>query len=232
MQDLYQMISTAYHSLASRCGAASPPVAVRSSAPDEDGLTASFAGQYKTFLNIAGVDSVAKAIACCWASVGGGQLQAYRDRQGGSAPDGTIAVLVQQLVAADQSAVAFSANPITRRRDEVLINCNLGLGESIVSGSVTPDAYAVRKSDWTITTRHVGDKLSMIVPGTTGTRAVPVPRSMRTRPAMSDAQVMAVARLAESLEKTVGWPVDIECSYAGGELFLLQCRPITTISDA
>jgi len=230
--ELYQMVGAAYHSLASRCGAASPSVAVRSSAPDEDGRTASFAGQYRTFLNVAGVDSVAKAIAECWAAVGSERLQVYRDRQGGGTPDGIIAVLVQQLVAADQSAVAFSANPVTRRRDEVLINCNLGLGESIVSGTANPDTYAVRKSDWAITTRRVGDKSNMVVPGTTGTRAVPVPRSMRNRPAMSDTQVVRVAQLAESLEKATGWPVDIECCYTGGDLFLLQCRPITTISGA
>jgi pyruvate,water dikinase len=138
-------------------------------------------------------------------------------------------VLVQQLVASDVSAVIFSANPITGSRDEVMINASWGLGESIVGGTVTPDAFIVRKSDLAITGRTIADKQLMTVSAPGGTHEVEVPRFLRAQASLNDEQVVEMAKLALTLEATMEYPVDIECAYAGGELYLLQCRPITTL---
>jgi len=203
-------------------------VAVRSSAVDEDGTAASFAGQFESYLNVVGVEAVLDAIEKCWQTAVSDRVLAYRQQQG-LASAKPIAVLVQQLVLADVSGVVFSANPVSGNRQEVVINTSWGLGESVVSGEVTPDSYIVRKSDLTILTRTIADKQQMTVPAESGTRSVPVPRFLRKRPSLNDEQILEMSRLACQLESEMGWAVDIECAYHNDTLYLLQCRPITTL---
>jgi pyruvate,water dikinase len=136
-----------------------------------------------------------------------------------------MAVLVQQLIAADVSLVAFSANPVTRSTEEIVINATWGLGESLVSGTVTPDSYTVRKVDRVIMQQQHAAKSVMTILAPHGVNEVP----MQRLPALTAAQVQEVATLALTLEAEMGWPVDIECAYQGGKLYLLQCRPITVL---
>ena len=203
--------------------------AVRSSAVDEDGATASFAGQHETYLNIVGADEILQAIIRCWESARSERALEYRRQQGLSVKHPQLAVLVQQLIASDVSAVVFSANPVTGNRDEVLINASWGLGESIVGGTVTPDTFAVRKSDMQITQRMIADKQLMTISAPKGTHEVEVPHFLRNEASLNDEQVIEMAKLATTLETTMEHPVDIECAYASGNLYLLQCRPITTL---
>jgi len=203
--------------------------AVRSSAVDEDGAAASFAGQHETYLNVIGADAIIQAVTRCWESARSEHALDYRRQQGLSVERPQIAVLVQQLVAADVAAVVFSANPITGNRDEVVLNASWGLGESIVGGTVTPDMFIVRKSDLAITSRTIADKQRMTVSAPGGTHEVEVPRFLRTEESLNDEQVIEMAKLALTLETTMEYPVDVECAYAQGELYLLQCRPITTL---
>jgi phosphoenolpyruvate synthase/pyruvate phosphate dikinase len=203
--------------------------AVRSSAVDEDGATASFAGQHETYLNIVGADAIIQAVTRCWESARSEHALDYRRQQGLFVEHPRIAVLVQQLVAADIAAVVFSVNPITGDRDEVVINASWGLGESIVGGTVTPDTFVVRKSDLAIVQRVISDKHRMSVSAPGGTHEVEVPRFLRNEASLNDEQILEMAKLALTLEVTMEWPVDIECAYAQGELYLLQCRPITTL---
>src|SRR5574337_1561652 len=153
--------------------------AVRSSAVDEDGAAASFAGQHETYLNIVGADAIIEAVARCWESARSDRALEYRRQQGLSVERPQLAVLVQQLVASDVSAVVFSTNPVTGNRDEVLINASWGLGESIVGGTVTPDTFLVRKSDLSVTDDVIADKQHMTVSAPGGTREVDVPRFLR-----------------------------------------------------
>ena len=133
--------------------------------------------------------------------------------------------------------VIFSANPLTGNRQEVVITASWGLGESLVGGTVMPDTWSVRKRDLVITARQIGDKRRMTVPAREPppedvqhrTREVDVPRLLRTRPALDDARIAELAHLALTLETMVGWPVDAECAYQDGQLYLLQCRPITSL---
>lgn len=203
--------------------------AVRSSAVDEDGAAASFAGQHETYLNIVGADAILQAVIRCWESARSEHALEYRRQQGLSVERPQTAVLVQQLVAADVAAVVFSANPITGNRDEVMINASWGLGESIVGGTVTADTFIVRKSDVAVVQRVIADKQCMTVSVPGGTHEVDVPRFLRNASSLNDEQVIEMAKLALTLETTMEYPVDVECAYAGGELYLLQCRPITTL---
>jgi len=203
--------------------------AVRSSAVDEDGATASFAGQHETYLNIVGTDAIIEAVTSCWESARSERALEYRRKQGLSVERPQIAVFVQQLVASDVSAVVFSANPVTGNPDEIMINASWGLGESIVGGTVTPDTFIVRKSDMEIIQRMIADKQRMTVSAPHGTSEVDVPRFLRTETCLNDEQIIKIAKLALTLETTMEHPVDVECAYAGGELYLLQCRPITTL---
>jgi phosphoenolpyruvate synthase/pyruvate phosphate dikinase len=228
--DLREEITSAISDLM-RCHSLSSLVAaVRSSAVDEDGATASFAGQHETYLNIVGAEEIIQAITRCWESARTGRALDYRRHQGLSVERPQLAVLVQQLVAADVAAVAFSANPITGSRDEVMINASWGLGESIVGGTVTPDTFTVRKADSAILERLIADKQRMTVSAPTGTREVDVPRFLRMEACLNDDQIVELAKLALSLEATMEHPVDVECAFAGGKLYLLQCRPITTLA--
>jgi len=204
-------------------------VAVRSSAVGEDGAEASFAGQHESYLNLAGIEAVAEAVRLCWASTHSERAAAYRRQYGLTAETTQVAVLVQQLVPADASAVVFSANPVTGDRNEAVINASWGLGESIVGGTVTPDTFVVHKASLEVIDFRLGSKERMTISVPEGTREVAVPRLLRRQTTLNDEQVAAAARLATTLEEQMGWPVDLECSWHQGELHLLQCRPITTI---
>ena len=228
--ELRQSLLEAYATLGERVATPDVAVAVRSSAADEDGQEASCAGQHETFLNITGGPAVLEAIAGCLESAGSDQAAAYRKQQGLDSDDVRVAVLIQQLVPADASAVAFSLNPVTGSTDEVVINANWGLGESVVSGEVNPDMFVVGKSNPEAVTVKISEKSVMTVPMPGGTREVNVPQMMRRKPALTDAQASELAALCVALEAEMGWPVDIEVAFRDERLYLLQCRPITTVA--
>lgn len=224
-----QAVDAAYSLLTMRAQANTLRVAVRSSAVGEDSRNLSFAGQYATYLNVVGRDAVAESIVRCWRTTDSACVMTYRQAQKMATTTVPIAVFVQTLVPADASFVAFSTNPITGDSREVVINANWGLGESVVSGTVTPDTYSVDKRTWTLANRILANKHHMIIAGTDGVREVKIPHTMRQRPALTEAQVEEIAHLAAALEQEMGWPVDIEGAYQGKTLWLLQCRPISTL---
>lgn len=230
--EYHEPILHAYRTLEQMVSQPEIGVAVRSSGVDEDGKFASFAGQYETFLNVRGASAVLAAVNKCLHSAFAARAMDYRLQNGLNSSDIRLAVLVQQLVPADVSAVIFSANPINGNRDETVITASWGLGESVVGGTVTPDTYIVRRSSQpTITptiTAQISDKARMTVPNATGTHEVPVPRLLRKERTLTDAQLLEMAQLAHTLEKEMGYAVDLECAWYQEKLFLLQCRPITT----
>lgn len=219
----------AYATLEQLVGQAQPGVAVRSSGIDEDGKSASFAGQYETFLNVRGAGAVLAAVDKCLHSAFAPRAIEYRLQNGLNSADGRLAVLVQQLVPADVSAVIFSANPINGRRDEIVITASWGLGESVVGGTVTPDTYIIRHRSAAQISAQISDKARMTVPTTSGTTEVPVPRLLRRQRTLTDAQLLEMAQMARALESEMGYAVDLECAWHREKFFLLQCRPITTL---
>lgn len=120
-------------------------VAVRSSATAEDLPNASFAGQQETYLNVRGIDLLLSKIKDCYASLWGGRAVSYRESQGYNHESVALAVVVQQMIESEKAGVLFTANPVMNNSDEIQINASYGLGESVVSGKVTPDTYICTK---------------------------------------------------------------------------------------
>jgi pyruvate,water dikinase len=210
---------------------ADTPVAVRSSATAEDLPDASFAGQLETYLNVRGGDAVLDAVRRCWASLWTGRAIGYRQRQGIAPQDVSMAVVVQQLVAADAAGVLFTANPMTGARDEVMINAAWGLGEAIVSGHVTPDTIIINKRAGAITSQEIASKEVMTARTLEGTREEPVTAGQRRQAALTPAQAAELTRLAIKIEQLYGQPMDIEWALTDGRIYILQARPITALPE-
>lgn len=224
---LVRQVSEAYERLID--GNDHRAVAVRSSALDEDGPSASFAGQHDTHLNLLGLDAVLTAIDGTWRSLRSDAAMAYRRRHGLGVDGLALAVLVQKMVPADVAGVAFSVDPVSGRRDRIVVSASWGLGESVVGGTVTPDEWTLDKETLAVVDTRHADKRRMTVSTPGGTREVDVPSFLRLRPSLSGEQVRSVADQARRLEAVYGWPVDVEFAYSGGTFHLLQCRPVTTL---
>jgi pyruvate,water dikinase len=207
------------------------PVAVRSSATAEDLPDASFAGQLETYLNVRGPDAVLDAVKRCWASLWTGRAIGYRQRQGIRPEDVSIAVVVQRLVPAQAAGVAFTANPVTGARGEMMINAAWGLGEAVVSGQVTPDTIVINKQTGAITSQEIASKEVMTVRLETGTREEPVPAGQRKQAALEPAQAAELARLGVQIEQLYDQPMDIEWALCDGRIFIVQARPITALPE-
>lgn len=185
--------------------------AVRSSGIGEDSSAASFAGLHETELDVP-PDGVTDAVRHCWASLWSAPAVAYRQRQGLALDGGGMAVVVQALVPASSAAVVFTRHPVTGRMDQLVITSVRGLGDAMVSGTVTPDTWVVDRSSLTWTEYTPGDG-----------------RSGRPGPAIEDSDLRELAALALRVEHGFGGAVDIEAAAAGGQWFLLQARPIATV---
>jgi pyruvate, water dikinase len=207
-------------------------VAVRSSATAEDTASASFAGMNETFLNVHGERAVIEAVRRCWASLFGARTIYYRGRRGFSQADMDIAVIVQLQIPSVCAGVMFTVDPSTGARDRLVIEGSFGLGEAVVSGSVSPDRYVVAKQGLAILTRSVRPKELAIEPapeGGTLTRALDPQERMR--PVLDDGQVIRLARLGVRIEEHYGAPQDTEWTFdSHGRTWMLQSRPITTIA--
>ncbi len=206
-------------------------VAVRSSATAEDLPGMSFAGQLESYLNVRGGDEVIDAVKRCWASLWTGRAIGYRQRQGIRPEDVNMAVVVQQLVAAEVAGVVFTANPVTGARDELMINAAWGLGEAIVSGRVTPDTIVINKRTGAIASQEIASKEVMTVRSDEGTREEPVPADKRQRAALEPAQAAELARLGMKIEQLYGQAMDIEWAMCDGRIFIVQARPVTALPE-
>ena len=183
-------------------------LAVRSSGVNEDSAGHSFAGIHETTLNVQ-PSNVPDAIRSCWASVTSPQALAYRRAQNLSAENPRTAVLIQIMVDAVASGVAFTIDPVTGSKDELIINSTFGLGEALVSGQVEPDEFRVRKADSQILDTHVaGDKASL-----------------------TDDLIRSLTGILLRIERHYGSAQDVEWCYDGSQFWIVQSRPITTESS-
>lgn len=209
------------------------PVAVRSSATAEDTASASFAGMNETFLNVRGAGFVVDAVKRCWGSLFGARTIYYRGRRGFSQAEMDIAVIVQLQIASARAGVMFTIDPSTGARERLVIEGSFGLGEAVVSGSVSPDRYVVDKRSMAIVTRSVAPKELIVEPATEGgtrTRRLSDVEGMRA--VLSDEEVLLLAGLGVRIEEHYGSPQDTEWSFGpDGRVWMLQSRPITTIEQ-
>jgi pyruvate,water dikinase len=202
------------------------PVAVRSSACAEDSKEASFAGQQETYLHVRGAEAVLDHVRECWASFFSERALFYR-REKGSLDDLGMAVVVQRMVGSDVAGVLFTCDPVQRRRDRMVVEAVFGLGEAGVSGQVTPDHFVLARDGTLKKQRLSVQPLAVVSAEGGGTVERALDSEQGGAPTLGEDQLRELARLGASLEDQLGGPQDIEWALEGGELYVLQCRPVT-----
>lgn len=210
--------------------------AVRSSATAEDLPHASFAGQQDTYLNVAGAEELIARVRDCWASLYTDRAILYRIEQGIRHRDVALCVVVQRLVRSEKAGILFTAHPVSGHRNVSVIEAGWGLGESLVSGIVSPDRYEVERHNGRVIAAQRGDKTVAIRPrqgegegAGGGTETVSLGAAEQKEQVLDGRELRALCALGRDVEAHQGAPQDIEWAIAGGELYLLQARPITSL---
>lgn len=203
-------------------------VAVRSSATAEDGAATSFAGQQETILGVEGEEELRTAVERCWRSLHTDRARAYRERQGVDEAGLAMAVVVQRLVEAEVAGVLFTRDPLDPTGSLMRVEAAWGLGEAVVSGRVTPDRFQVERDSGRVRDRQPGDKHVRV----TRRGEEEVQLHERRALCLTDEQLAAVADLGRRVEAFYGDARDVEWAIAGGQVWLLQARPITAAGAA
>ena len=206
---------------------------VRSSATVEDTAKASFAGQFASFIAIKGVQDVVSRIKDCWASVFSERVVLYAVKNGISLGTILMAVIVQEFVNAKKAGVLFTIHPLARDNRQCLIEASWGLGETVVSGEVSPDRYIVDKQTMSVLSQEISDKDKMRAFGknSRGIHIVDTPPDIRQQACLAEEEVLKLTELGERIERIFGYPQDIEWAIEDKQIFILQSRPITTIGN-
>lgn len=204
-------------------------VAVRSSATAEDLPDASFAGQQDTFLNISKKENVVEAVKKCWASLFNARAIFYRRKQNFPISNVKIAVVIQKMINSEISGIMFTANPINNALDELVIEAGYGLGESIVSGSITPDTFTVEKKTFKVIDKKISTQTWAYVKSELGNQKINIPKNKQSIQKIDDKYVIALAKIGAAIEKHYNRPQDTEWALENDVLYVVQARPITTL---
>lgn len=205
------------------------PVAVRSSAADEDSKVLSFAGQMDSFLNVRSLEAFLHAIRGCWASLFGERAVLYRIQHGIDPWGARIAVVVQQMIESEISGVVFTANPLTGNTKEMLVSSTWGLGEGLVSGALDADTFTLG-ADSAVIKSEIADKKQRINYLQGGaTASVEVELVKQSIPSLTKKQLKELHTMAQKVRNFKKIPMDIEFGVKGGCIYLLQARPITNL---
>jgi len=206
-------------------------VAVRSSANAEDSADSAWAGQLDTYLGTTRTDLL-QNIKKCWASLFTPRALAYRFQHQLMAADISVAVVVQEMVASEVAGVAFSVHPVTQDPDQMIIEAGFGLGEAVVSGTITPDSYIIRKSDRQIIESYPSEQSrGLFLNPTGGSTWMDIPSDRSTEVKLSPGAILELADLVIRIEAYFHYPCDIEWARKDGKWYILQCRPITTLGS-
>ncbi|MBN9591854.1 MAG: PEP/pyruvate-binding domain-containing protein [Alphaproteobacteria bacterium] len=226
--DIHTQLRNAYAAL-------TPPLAVRSSSPVEDRADASFAGQYQTILGVRTEEEFFAALESCWRSAASDAARAYRkDQTGDQQADAGVemAVLVQELVPATAAGVLFTLHPVTERVDQLVVNANYGLGESVVSGRAEPDTFVLEKKTGKAVEKRLGAKRTICRLADRGVEEVPLAAECQNSFSLNEHQLAALADAARALEAHFDMPMDVEWAFVDSTLHMLQARPVTTGAEA
>ena len=236
-KDIENAVKSAYKELNKRLNLKDVFVAVRSSATAEDLPDASFAGQQETFLNVRGVDELLENIVKCWSSLFTPRAIFYRNEKSFAHEKVFISVGVQKMVNSKAAGVMFTMNPVTGDTRHIVIEGNHGLGESVVSGSVTPDDFVVDKVSMKIIEKRISKKTVQYIrdPQTGKTVHADVPVDKQEQPCVNDEEILKLAELAKRIEQHYGRPQDIEWAIDRDipfpvNIFIVQSRPETVWS--
>ncbi len=203
-------------------------VAVRSSATAEDLPDASFAGQQDTYLNILGKESVIDAIRRCWASLFTARAVYYRKKQGFATEKVGLCAVVQKMVDSEISGIMFTADP-TGDLNTIVIEAGFGLGETIVSGSVTPDNYIVSKKDFNLLNKKMNHQDFMLIRENGKNVEIKLGDTKAKIQKLSDEKIIELARIGNNIETHYKKPMDIEWAVEKNKIYIVQARPITTL---
>lgn len=206
-------------------------VAVRSSATAEDLPGASFAGQQETFLNIKGEANLLVKIRECWASLFTPRAIFYRNENKIPVGSERISVMVQKMIQSESSGVMFSIDPVSNQKDRIVIEAVWGLGEMIVQGSVVPDTYVVQKETFIILSKEISDQSTQLIRKGTITKERDIPKKLTGIQKISDNDIVSLAKLAEKLHQHYYFPQDIEWAKEKSKIYIVQTRPVTTITN-
>ncbi|MBN2884681.1 hypothetical protein JXE04_02025 [Patescibacteria group bacterium] len=206
-----------------------PFVAVRSSATAEDSSSASWAGELETYLNTTD-KTLLKNVKLCWSSLFTPRAVFYRHEKKMLNAKVSVAVVVQEMVESEISGIAFTVHPVTQDKRQMIIEAGYGLGEAIVSGSITPDAYAVDKKDFSIIDINIAEQDRQIVKCLRrGVKWTPVAKKLQEKQKLTGQQIVALAKICANIEKHYKFPCDIEWAYNKKKFYITQSRPITTL---
>lgn len=205
-------------------------VAVRSSATAEDGADHAWAGQLESYLNTT-QDTLLEKVQHCWASLFTPRAIFYRFEKGLDTTKISVAVVVQKMVNSEKSGIAFSVHPVTEDRNQIIIEAGFGLGEAIVSGSVTPDSYVISKQPREIIDINISNQTrAMYRKAGGGNEWLDIPEKGNTQ-VFTDSEILALSEIIMTIEDHYGFPCDIEWAYEAGKFYIVQSRPITTLSE-
>jgi pyruvate,water dikinase len=230
-------IKAAYEELNKRFSLKATFVAVRSSATAEDLPDASFAGQQETYLNVRGPNELLEKVVKCWSSLFTPRAIFYRNEKGFEHEKVFISVGVQKMVNSRAAGVMFTINPVTGETDEIVIEGNYGLGETVVSGAVNPDDFVVDKRTLKIEERRIARKTVQYIrdPNTGKTVHLEVLKEKQKEPCISDEEIIHLAKLAQLIEAhykkamDIEWAIDKDLSFPNN-MFVVQARPETVWS--
>jgi pyruvate,water dikinase len=204
-------------------------VAVRSSATAEDSEIASWAGELDTFLNTT-EKTLLENVKKCWASLFTPRAIFYRQEKGLIDSHVSVAVVVQEMVESEISGICFTVHPVTEDRNQMIIEAGYGLGEAIVSGSVTPDSYIIDKTDMSLADININEQDKKIVRCLKkGVKWVSIPKALASKQKLTGKEIIELGKICNNIEKHYKKPQDIEWALMGGKFYITQSRPITTL---
>ncbi len=203
-------------------------VAVRSSATAEDSKIDAWAGQLESYLYVTR-DDILKYVQRCWASLYTPRALFYRVERKMRRKQVSVAVVIQKMVNSDVSGVCFTVHPITRDKDQMIIEACWGLGEALVQGIITPDSYVIEKSTLNIIDINIGSQEKQILKAKKETEEKSVPKNLREKQKLTEKQIKELAKICIDIEKHYKDPRDIEWALEGNKFYIVQSRPITTL---
>lgn len=205
-------------------------ISVRSSAADEDSAAHSFAGQLQSFLYVRGLAEAGRSLRRCWASGYSARSLHYRRERGLPLEGLSVAVVLQEMIDPDASGVLFSCDPTDGDLGRYVVSSVYGVGEGLVSGALDADTFRLDAATGAVLGRDIVDKPECLRRGEEGAcRREPVPADRQRAPSLSERDLGALHALGRKLTEELRAPQDVEWALAGGEVYLLQTRPVTTL---
>jgi pyruvate, water dikinase len=204
-------------------------VAVRSSATAEDSEAASWAGELDSFLNVT-KDNLLESVKKCWSSLFTPRAIFYRYEKNLQDQAISVAVVVQKMAQSEVSGITFTVHPVTEDKNQMIIEAGFGLGEAIVGGMITPDTYVIDKTDFSLIDINISKQEKQIIRTKEGAGEAKVKIDDQEKQKLSNKQIIELTKICLGIEKHYGFPCDIEWALESGKFYIVQSRPITTLS--